>query len=327
MQTRDTPIRLIAVDIDGTLLDGRGNLPARNRRAVRRAIAGGIHVVLVTGRAFHHATPIAVALSVTDTPGAGPPRAGRRGRAGRRAAADDLALIVSNGALTKRTDGTTLDSRLVPRETARAIVTAMRPRHPGVAVIFDRPDARQYVYESIDWSHPQRSWYYERNRAFITRVEPIDAALTEDPVQVAFTGGVAQMRALDAEVRRLPEAAGVTMMLTEYAARDFSLLDIIAGGWSKGGRAGGVDAAPGARPLGSDGGGRQPERPRDAGVRRPAGGHGECRRAAQGVRLADDRDPRRVRPRGRDRGGVGMTPRVNRRATACHRRSRRPGRW
>ena len=209
------PIRLIAIDIDGTLLDGRGALPPRNRRAVHRAIEQGIRVVLVTGRAFHHARPIAEALAPEHAP-------------------DAHALIVSNGALTKRADGTTVDSRLVPRDTARAIVEAMRPRHRGVAILFDRPDARQYVYERIDWSHPQRHWYYERNRTFMTRVEPIEAALTEDPIQVAFTGGVEQMRALAAEVRALPQAPEVTVTLTEYAERDFSLLDLIAGGWSKG---------------------------------------------------------------------------------------------
>lgn len=210
-----SPIRLVAIDIDGTLLDSRGRLPARNRQAVHRAIEKGIHVVLVTGRAFHHARPIAEELAPENAPEA-------------------LALIVSNGALTKRADGTTLHRRLVPRKTALAIVTAMRPRHRGVAVIFDRPDARQYVFERIDWSHPQRQWYYERNRAFITRVEPIDAALTEDPAQVAFTGSVGKMRALADDVRRLPQATDVTITLTEYAERDFSLLDLIARGWSKG---------------------------------------------------------------------------------------------
>ena len=213
--TPGEPVRLIAIDIDGTLLDGRGALPPRNRRAVHRAIEQGLRVVLVTGRAFHHARPIAEALAPEQAP-------------------DALVLIVSNGALTKRADGTTLDRCLVPRDTARAIVTAMRPRHPGVAVVFDRSDARQYVYEGIDWSHPQRRWYYERNRAFMTRVEPIEAALTDDPAQVAFTGGVEQMRALADEVRGLPQAPGVTITLTEYDERDFSLLDLIAGGWSKG---------------------------------------------------------------------------------------------
>ena len=55
----DAPIRLIGIDIDGTLLDSRSRLPERNRRAVRAAVDRGIHVVLVTGRAYHHALPIA----------------------------------------------------------------------------------------------------------------------------------------------------------------------------------------------------------------------------------------------------------------------------
>ena len=209
------PIRLIAIDVDGTLLDGRGRLPPRNRLAVQRAIDAGLDVALVTGRAFHHARPVAEELAPAHAP-------------------DALALIVSNGALTKRLDGATLDRRLLPRAAARALVTAMRPRHAGAAVIFDRPDARQYVYEGIDWSHPQRAWYYERNRAFMTRAEPLETALDADPVQVAFTGGVAAMRTLAAELRRRPEAAGLTPTLTEYAARDFSLLDVVAAGCSKG---------------------------------------------------------------------------------------------
>ena len=229
----ETPIRLIGIDIDGTLLDSRGRLPERNRRAVRAAVERGVHVVLVTGRAYHHAMPVARKLHGIPTPDPGPdPPAGCD--SDRAAGACDGTLIVSNGALTKRTDGATLLRRLLPRATARAIVAAMRPRHAGVAVIFDRPGARQYVHEGIDWSHPNRAWYYERNRAYMTCAERIETALTDDPVQVGFTGSVAQMRALRTALLALPAARRITPMLTEYAARDFSLLDIIARGCSKG---------------------------------------------------------------------------------------------
>ena len=204
------PIRLIAIDVDGTLLDSRGDLPRRNRRAVRRAVEAGLQVVLATGRAYHHALPVAAAL-------AGAP-----------------VLIVSNGALTKTAGGDTLASRLLPRAAARAVLSALRPRRQGVAVVFDRPDARQYLYDGVDWSHPQRAWYYERNREFMTRSEPIERALTEDPVQVSYTGCVADMRALAADVRRLPAAGALSVTLTEYPARDFSLLDLTADGCSKG---------------------------------------------------------------------------------------------
>ncbi|HWQ97503.1 MAG TPA: Cof-type HAD-IIB family hydrolase [Clostridia bacterium] len=43
-------IKLIALDIDGTLTNHAGIISERNRLAVRRAIDAGIHVVLATGR-------------------------------------------------------------------------------------------------------------------------------------------------------------------------------------------------------------------------------------------------------------------------------------
>ena len=61
-----------------------------------------------------------------------------------------------------------------------------------------------------------------------------DAHVDDDPVQVAFTGGVADMRVLAGRVRRLPCARTLTVTLTEYEQRDFSLLDVIAEGCSKG---------------------------------------------------------------------------------------------
>ena len=203
-------VRLIAIDIDGTLLNSRGELPTANRQAVHEALEAGVEVVLVTGRAFHHAKPVAGALS------------------------DRIMLICNNGALTKRVDGSTLGRRLLPRATAREIIVATRPIRQGAALIFDRADARQYVFENIDWQHPNRRDYYELNRRFMLEVDPLEQALSEDPAQVAFTGAVVQMRTLAGKMRKLRAVENVTLTLTEYEARDFSLLDIIAGGWSKG---------------------------------------------------------------------------------------------
>ena len=204
------PVRLIAVDIDGTLLDAASRLPDANRQAIQAAAARGIDVVLATGRAFHHAHPVAARLGAPVT------------------------LIVNNGALVKTPDGDTLARRPVPRDLARALVADTRPIREGVALIFDRPDDRQYVYERIDWSHPQRQWYYDRNRIYMTKVEPLETALDDDPVQIAFTGGVADMRTLAGRVRALPSAGALTVTLTEYEQRDFSLLDVTAPGCSKG---------------------------------------------------------------------------------------------
>ena len=74
-ESGSAPIRLIAIDIDGTLLDGRSKLPEANRVALEAASARGIEIVLATGRSFHHAQPIADLVGV------------------------DVVLMVSNGAL------------------------------------------------------------------------------------------------------------------------------------------------------------------------------------------------------------------------------------
>ena len=46
------PIRLIALDLDGTLLDTRKQLSEENRAALTRAARAGIHIVPTTGRFF-----------------------------------------------------------------------------------------------------------------------------------------------------------------------------------------------------------------------------------------------------------------------------------
>jgi hypothetical protein len=45
-------VRLVAIDLDGTLLDSAGRVPARTRAALHRAHEGGLKIVLCTGRAY-----------------------------------------------------------------------------------------------------------------------------------------------------------------------------------------------------------------------------------------------------------------------------------
>jgi Cof subfamily protein (haloacid dehalogenase superfamily) len=45
-------IRIIALDLDGTLLDSEKRLSARNRRALEQAAERGVHIVPTTGRFF-----------------------------------------------------------------------------------------------------------------------------------------------------------------------------------------------------------------------------------------------------------------------------------
>ena len=51
-------IKLLALDIDGTLTNHAGEISEKNRLAVRRAIDSGVHVVLATGRGRIASRPV-----------------------------------------------------------------------------------------------------------------------------------------------------------------------------------------------------------------------------------------------------------------------------
>ncbi|MDP1572234.1 MAG: Cof-type HAD-IIB family hydrolase [Vicinamibacterales bacterium] len=203
-------IRLIAIDIDGTLLDSRGQVPDDNLRALEAAAARDVHLVIVTGRSFQFALPVLTGLP------------------------DPLTLVVHNGAIARTRDGRTLLRRVMPRDVARQVLAATAEWRPQTVLIFDRPAAGQMVYDRMDWEHPHRKGFREKNAALITSVEALEHALDDDPVQVAFNGGVAPMRAVMDHLDSLDVAADLAVSLTEYPARDFSLVDVCGVGTTKG---------------------------------------------------------------------------------------------
>jgi hydroxymethylpyrimidine pyrophosphatase-like HAD family hydrolase len=208
-------IHLVALDLDGTVLDSAGQIPEANRRAIARAIEAGVEVAIATGRRYDFALPILRQLPAP------------------------LTLILSNGAIVKSFEGRTLMRRLLPRDVAREVL-ARTPAHRGsAALVFDRPREGQVVFERIDWDHPRHRRFFEANRVFVSESAPLEDALTEDPVQVMFTGFCRAMRGLFDELRGGPTTddaarAAYAVALTEYQHRDFSLVDVCQAGCSKG---------------------------------------------------------------------------------------------
>ncbi len=201
-------IRLIGIDVDGTLLDTRGQIPQQNIDAIHDAVAAGIHVALVTGRSYPFARPIADPLP------------------------SSLTLIVSNGAVERGMDGSTFARRLLNREVARSVLKSTRPFRHAAALVFDRDADRQVIFETMDWEHPGRKAYWARNQSLIAQSVPLEDALVEDPIQVMFNGGVEAMQSLVESLRT--EARDFAVSLTEYVHRDFSLIDVTAPSATKG---------------------------------------------------------------------------------------------
>ena len=61
----DVEIKLVALDMDGTLLNKKGQISDANRQAIKEAQEKGIAVVLSTGRSFHTSREHAESLELT----------------------------------------------------------------------------------------------------------------------------------------------------------------------------------------------------------------------------------------------------------------------
>ena len=204
------PVRLIALDIDGTLLDENSRLPEKNRDAVAEAHARGIEIALVTGRRYDFATPIARQFPCP------------------------LTMIVNNGALVKSSDGGTELVHLLPREIAERVLEEAGEFRELASVCFNRPRENQVIYERIDWEDPLRGGYFARNREYLAEMSPLKDCLVEDPIQVMFTGYANQVREVQSFLSGLPFAQEYSLAMTVYDKRDFGLLDVIKEGCSKG---------------------------------------------------------------------------------------------
>ena len=204
------PVRLIALDIDGTLLDSRWHLPEANRVAIAEANRRGIEVALVTGRRYDFAMPVAHQLD------------------------SKLTLIVSNGALIRSKEGRTHLRHLLPKQTAAQVLHLTTQWREGAAVIFDRQRENQLILESLDPDDSVRYAYYSRNLEFIGLARPLETCLTEDPIQVMLSGKIEAMQEAEARLRRAAFAAEFRLALTSYERKDFAMIDVIPPGCSKG---------------------------------------------------------------------------------------------
>ena len=211
-------IRLIALDLDGTLLDSRGRVGARNRAAIDEVRRRGVGVALVTGRRFRDARPLALELGL------------------------DVPVIAHNGALTKHAQSLeTVAAVLMPVEAARAVVRTGREHGADALVSDDHVGAGLLVYDHISPDNTALARYIEWSRrvvgeeaaAAIRRVESLDAYLDHDPLHVAFSGGCAAMERLSGVMKDELNGA-VRLLLTLYPKMDFALLDVLHPEASKG---------------------------------------------------------------------------------------------
>jgi Cof subfamily protein (haloacid dehalogenase superfamily) len=209
-------IKLVALDLDGTLLNSHGRITDRNRQTLDQVREEGGKVALVTGRRFRDARPLALDLGV------------------------DVPVIAHNGALTKHARTLeTVAAVLLPVTVARTALRIGRQMKADLLVSDDHEGAGVLVYDHLSGHNPSLLRYISWARTVhgndngIREVRSLEAYLDHDPVHVAFSGTCTAMEELE-QVLLQELADTVKIFRTAYPRKDFALLDLVHPKVSKG---------------------------------------------------------------------------------------------
>ncbi|MGI8468203.1 MAG: Cof-type HAD-IIB family hydrolase [Pyrinomonadaceae bacterium] len=212
-------IKLLALDLDGTLLDSSGKISVENKSAIRHAEEAGVLVTVCTGRRFRDARPVALELEL------------------------NAPVISHNGALLKFADSLeTVAASILPNETIREILRVGKnfgadamisadPSGKGV-LLYDRVSEENIPLQKyLAWS--KRLHGAEAGEA-ILHVESLAKILDDyETVHASFSGCCAAMAHLETILQvELEEKANV--LTTRYTSLDFTLIDILPPDASKG---------------------------------------------------------------------------------------------
>lgn len=203
--------RVLALDIDGTLLGPDGRLTPATRDAVARAARAGLRPVLCTGRRYRRALPVAAELGL------------------------DAPLVCNSGALVKESGGRTLWRADLEPEIARAVLDLFEARgRPVVAMLDGDADGLDFLIPRVDGC-PHFRDYLGRNAPH-ARVDParLRAARPIGHFHLFAIGDRPAMLRLEAEVASLAGGRVRTFVQRSpaYAGTMCEVLDAGAGKWA-----------------------------------------------------------------------------------------------
>ena len=213
-------IKLLALDLDGTLLDSTGSIPEENRKAIREAEAAGVLVTIATGRRFRDARPLGLELEL------------------------NAPLVSHNGALLKFADSLeTVSAKLLDLATTKEIVRVGK-RYGGDALVSTDPNGNgTMLYDRVsDHNIPLKKYLRwaenlhggSAGRECVEHVANLEEVLNNhEVVHISFSGGCDAMSAM---LSFLNHELGnsVTILPTIYPHMDFTLIDILPPDTTKG---------------------------------------------------------------------------------------------
>ena len=221
MPSETSPTRLVALDIDGTLLTSKYQLTPRTIAAIQAAQAAGIEVVIATGRRHTFALRVLAALDLPDP----------------------TILISASGTVVRTRAGQLIERHNLSNTVALDLCALLDAHRDRLVFTFDKVDdaPRALGHPGALLMEKSGTFYtlFEKwvsdNRTDILELSPIEQGLHGDaPIQAMICGTVQQMRDVEAQILASPLAPHLAVHRTEYVARGLALLDILPAGCGKG---------------------------------------------------------------------------------------------
>jgi hypothetical protein len=196
--------RVLALDLDGTLLNSRKEISPRNHAAIAAARNAGVRIALVTGRRYPAASKVAELL-----PGA-------------------RALILHNGGLVIE-DSVAIRVSPLARTAAISVVRFTKTVGADPVVHFGHRGEGLLYVETASPSHTLLAYYLRRSHPDVRVVPNLEAAVAseqDEPLQVMCGGSLRAMEDLATAIET--GGFGVSVLKTVYPKDDLSLVDIVA---------------------------------------------------------------------------------------------------
>ena len=224
MRIHEALPRMIAIDMDGTLVHPGGTVSPGNQASLQRAREAGARIVIATGRRHSYAMKVLRTAGMQQ---------------------DDIVLS-SNGTVARTVSGDLIFSETMPLATAEWLCTQLGEYRNAFVFTFDKlgPHGEDMpgalMLEELDELHGSIGKWMEANAPYIRRIVPIEHALLGEnglpgplPIQAMLCGSMDRMERAMAQLATTHDDR-VSLHRTEYPARDLCIVDILPRGCSKG---------------------------------------------------------------------------------------------
>jgi 5-amino-6-(5-phospho-D-ribitylamino)uracil phosphatase len=211
-------IKLLALDLDGTLLNSQGKISEANKKAIQDAENKGVLVTIATGRRFRDALPIALEIEL------------------------NAPIVCHNGALLKFAESfQTVDVSLINKETSLEIIKVGRD-FGGDALVSCNPNTKGTLfYETISKQNLPLQKYIiwsknlhgkDAEDSIHHAQDLIEVVENQEVIHISFSGTCQPMKELEAVLKN-ELGENVSILATIYPQLDFTLLDILPPNSSK----------------------------------------------------------------------------------------------